>query len=250
MSEFEKKVIVVTGAAKGIGKAIADNFLRHGAKVAICDMDKEALDKAAAEGFLAYAADVSDEAAVNEFVAKVKKEYGKIDVLVNNAGIYPQFKLMDMDSKLFSKTFDINAKSVFLMTKAVAEVMKQTNTGGAIINAASFAAVLGSVGSGAYAATKSAVFSMTKCFAAELAPFGIRVNGYIPGVIKTQMTIPLLEKNGEAMLSQIALKKAGEPQDIANAVEFLASGKASYITGTLLEISGGKLCVQNPAAAW
>ncbi|MEG0649344.1 MAG: SDR family oxidoreductase, partial [Oscillospiraceae bacterium] len=120
------------------------------------------------------------------------------------------------------------------------------NGGGVIINAASYAAVISSAGSGAYAASKSAVFSLTKTMAAEMAPYGIRVNGFIPGVIETGMTQNVVAQNADRILSQIALAKLGQPEDVAGAVLYLMSDVAKYITGTFIEISGGKLCVQNP----
>ena len=122
--------------------------------------------------------------------------------------------------------------------------------GGVLVNAASFASLIPSLGSGGYAASKAAVYSMTRSLAAELAPLNIRVIGYVPGVIETEMTAPTIKAKKEMLESQLALKRIGSCEDVANAVLFMASDKASYITGTFIEISGGKLCVQNPADAW
>jgi len=141
----------------------------------------------------------------------------------------------------------INVRSVLLCTQAASAAMPQ---GGVIINAASFAALIGSAGSGAYAASKAAVLSLTKTFAAELAPKRIRVNAYIPGVIATGMTSDVISQKGEGLLTQIAIGRLGRPEDVASAVVFLASDAAGYLTGMALEISGGKLCVQNPDYAW
>ena len=122
--------------------------------------------------------------------------------------------------------------------------------GGVIINAASYAALIASAGSGAYAASKAAVYSLTKTLASELAPYGIRVNGFIPGVIQTGMTQAVVDQKGEELVNAIALHRLGMPKDVADAVLFLASEEASYLTGTFIEISGGKLCVQNPDFPW
>ena len=136
-------------------------------------------------------------------------------------------------------TVNVNLKSVFLCAREAYRYMKEQ--GGVIINAASYAAVIASAGSGAYAASKSAVYSLTKTLAAELAPYHIRVNGFIPGVIKTGMTQGVVEQKGDELVGAIALHRLGAPVDVANAVAFLASEEASYLTGTFIEISGGKL---------
>ena len=162
--------------------------------------------------------------------------------------MYPQYSIIDTDEAMWDKTMDTNVKSVYLGARIAFRSMK--DRGGVILIASSFAAVFPSVGSGAYAATKSAVTSMIKTLAAELAPYGIRVNGYIPGVINTDLTRPVISVNGEAMKQAIAMQDFGQPEDVAWALAFLASGYARYITGTTLEISGGKMGVQNPAKAW
>lgn len=143
---------------------------------------------------------------------------------------------------------NVNVKSVFLCMKEAFKYMK--DKGGVILNAASYASLLGSAGSAAYAVSKAAVYSLTKCAAAEYAPYGIRVNGYIPGVIETEMTRGVIDIKKEELLGAIALHRLGQPEDVANAVAFLASREASYMTGTFIEISGGKLCVQNPDMPW
>jgi NAD(P)-dependent dehydrogenase (short-subunit alcohol dehydrogenase family) len=253
--EYTGKVVGVTGAAglHGIGFAIAKKFLESGAKLFICDLDQAAL--AAAEVALSplgevllFRTDVSKEAEVSAMFKQVFDNWGRIDVLVNNAGIYPQAQLCDMSETQWDLIMNVNVKSVFLCTKAVVSYMKKT--GGVIINAASFAAVLPSAGSGAYAASKSAVYSMTKTLAAELAPWQIRVNGFIPGVIETGMTKAVIAQKAEELVQAIALQRLGTPDDVAKAVLFLASADADYITGTFIEVSGGKLCVQNPHFSW
>ncbi len=253
--DYKGKVIGVTGAAslQGIGFAIAKKFLESGAKVFICDINEAALQEAVvalnaygpAKG---YCLDISKESQVISFFEKVWADYGRIDVFVNNAGIYPQKLICQMDEVLWDLTMNVNLKSVFLCSKETFKYMKET--GGVLINAASFAALVASAGSGAYAASKAAVYSLTKTLAAELAPYGIRVNGFIPGVIETNMTKEVIEAKQEKLKNDIALHRFGKPEDVANAIAFLASDEASYITGSFLEISGGKLCVQNPGMPW
>lgn len=252
---YHGKVVGLTGAGsvRGIGFAIAKAFLQEGARVFVSDVNGPALDKAvdalAAYGPVkGYEADVANEGRVEELFARVAEDYGRLDVFVNNAGIYPLQPLCQMSAEQWDRTVEVNLRSVFLCCRGAAQYMKKT--GGVILNAASYAALIPSAGSGAYAATKAAVYSLTKTFAAELAPLGIRVNGFVPGVIETPMTQSLIDKKGDKMLEQIALRRLGTPQDVARAVVFLGSEAAGYMTGTFMEISGGKLCVQNPAHAW
>lgn len=252
---YEGKIVGITGAAseQGIGFAIARKMLEEGAKVFICDLKQEAVDTAVAAlsrfgTAKGYVCDVSDEASVKAMFDKAVADFGYVDVFISNAGIYPQRALMDMTVSQWDMVMGINLRSVFVGAQQAFRVMKER--GGVIINAASYAAVIGSAGSGAYAASKSAVYSLTKTLAAELAPWNIRVCGYIPGVIHTGMTAPVVDQRGDQMLSQIALHRLGTPEDVANAVAWLASDAASYVTGTFVEISGGKLCVQNPDYAY
>lgn len=253
--DYRGKVVGVTGAAgqKGIGFAIAKKFAEQGAKVFICDLNEKALEeaKAALEPFgevQIYAADVSSQESVQNMFRQAKDFYGKIDVFVNNAGIYPQVMLCEMEESQWDTIMNVNLKSVFLCAKEAFSYMKES--GGCIINAASYAALIGSAGSGAYAASKAAVHSLTKTLAAELAPFGIRVNGFIPGVIETGMTKGVIDQKRKELEQSIALRRLGTPEDVANAVAFLGSEEAAYLTGTFIEITGGKLCVQNPHAPW
>lgn len=252
---YEGKVVGITGAAseRGIGFAIARRMLEEGAQVFICDLKQEAVDAAAAAlsrfgTVRGYACDVSSEESVKAMFDRAVEDFGGVDVFVSNAGIYPQCPLMDMTVSQWDTVMGVNLRSVFIGAQQAFRAMK--DKGGVIINAASYAAVIGSAGSGAYAASKSAVFSLTKTLAAELAPWKIRVCGYIPGVIHTGMTAPVVDQRGDQMLSQIALHRLGKAEDVANAVAWLASDAASYITGTFIEISGGKLCVQNPDYAY
>lgn len=253
--DFQGKVVGVTGAGgtEGIGFAIAKKFLESGAQVFICDIHAEALSaaKEALKPFgnvHTFQADVSKEADVKQMFAKAHETCGKIDVFVSNAGIYPQKQICDMTQEQWDTVMNVNLKSVFLCAKEAFAHMK--DRGGVLIHAASYASLLASAGSGAYGASKAAVYSLTKTLAAELAPYHIRVNGFIPGVIATGMTKGVIGEKREELENAIALHRLGEPADVANAVTFLASDEASYLTGTFIEISGGKLCVQNPHMPW
>lgn len=253
--DYSGKVVGITGAAgiAGIGFAVAKKFLESGARVFICDLNEEAL-KNAKEALKPfgdagiYRADVSNEADVKAMFDSAYKAYGKIDVFISNAGIYPQKLVCEMTGEQWDTVMNVNLKSVFLCAREAFNYMK--DKGGVIINAASYASLMASAGSGAYAASKAAVYSLTKTLAAELAPYKIRVNGFIPGVIATGMTKGVIDEKRDELEQAIALHRLGEPEDVANAVAFLASDEASYLTGTFIEISGGKLCVQNPHMPW
>ena len=252
--DFSGKTIVVTGGSAGIGLAIAEQFAGLGGQIAICGRSEEKLklakDQLAGQGYNVFSksVNVANGEEMFAFADDVEKEFGRLDIWVNNAAICPYHKIIDTPEDVWDDTLNINLKSIYLSARIARQKMSQR--GGSIINAASFATIMPSVGSGLYAATKSAVTSMTKSLAAELAPLFIRVNGYIPGVIKTDMTAPAIAKNGDFMREVIAMNDFGEPGDVANAVVFLASKYASYITGSFIEVSGGKFCVQNPTLTW
>ncbi len=249
------KVAVVTGGTEGIGYATAETFAREGAKVAICsrsrDKVKRAVDKLRSQGLEVFgeSVDVSDREALLAFADQVEKEFGGIDVWVSNASVMTSTAIIQTSEEMWHKTLDINLGSVYYGGLIAADKFKKRG-GGVLINAASFATLMPSFGTGVYAATKAAIASMTKSLAAELAPLNVRVVGYIPGIIATPMTQAWIDRKGDILASQAALQRVGRPEEIANALLFLASDKASYITGTCLEVTGGKFCVQNPADAW
>jgi len=252
---LKDKVAVITGSARGIGLAIAEAFGRAGAKIAICDLRESdvanTLDYLKEQGLSAYGkpVDVSKRSEIFPFADNVEEYLGGLDIWVSNAGAFVPNKIIDTTEEQWQMIMDVNVKSVYYGGLIAADKMRKRG-GGVLINAGSFASLMPSLGSGAYAASKAAVYSLTKSLAAELAPFNIRVIGYIPGVIETQMTAPTIESKGDAIKSPIALRRIGEPEDVANAVLFAASDRASYITGTFIEVSGGKFCVQNPQDAW
>jgi NAD(P)-dependent dehydrogenase (short-subunit alcohol dehydrogenase family) len=227
---------------------------RCGAKIGICGTGKEKLDRAVEQltraGVKAFGAvcDVADSGALSVFAGEVEKNLGAISIWVSNAAVYPQYTLLNTPENIWQRTIDVNMKSVFLGGKIALNKMR--NSGGVLLNASSFAARMPSVGSGLYAAVKAAVSSMTQTLAAELAPWGIRVCGYAPGVIDTDITHPLIEAGGETMKKTIPMRRFGSSEEAGNVIAFLASDYASYISGVTVEINGGKYCVQNPDEAW
>ncbi len=249
------KVAVVTGSTRGIGLAIAQTFARAGARIAICNdipTDVETtLNDLKGMGIDAYGepVDVSSRAQLFSFADRVERHFGGIDIWVSNAGVFVPRKMIDTTEEQWQLTMDVNVKSVYYGGLIAADKIRKRG-GGVLINAASFASLMPATGSGAYAASKAAVYSMTRSLAAELAPYNIRVIGYLPGVIETQMTAPTIAAKGDALIDPIALRRVGECDEVANAILFAASDMASYMTGTFLEIAGGKYCTQNPADAW
>lgn len=244
---LEKKVCIITGAAQGIGRAIAEQFAADGAIVYACDMKEGAMDEWAAACAEKYQTkivplyfDVTDAAAVKTAFMSTFKTEGRIDVLVNNAGVVFNKKIGMILRPETELMFRVNVIAVIEMVQLVSRLM-QRNGGGSIVNIASVTAVLGSPGQSAYSATKGAIMSFTKSAAKELAPLGIRVNAVAPGIVKTERFAELYEQSGEkidARISRIALGRLGTPEDIANACSFLASDRASYISGQILGVDG------------
>lgn len=242
---LDGKTALVTGASRGIGRAIALRLAAEGARVAInyagnvkaAEEVKAAIEAAGGTAILCRA-DVADSAAVEAMVADVAKEFGAIDILVNNAGITRDTLLMRMKDEDFAKVLDTNLKGVFYCTKAVAKLMMKKRAG-RIINMASVVGLVGNAGQTNYAAAKAGVIGFSKSAAKELASRGITVNAVAPGFIGTDMTADLPESVKKKALSDIPLGRAGQPEDVANAVLFLASDQASYITGQVVRVDGG-----------
>jgi 3-oxoacyl-[acyl-carrier protein] reductase len=238
---FENKVVMVTGGAAGIGKVTAENFARHGAKVAICDVNTEAGEATAKElgpeaSFTRV--DVADSSSVSDWVETVMDRYGQIDVLVNNAGITRDGLIMRMKEEDWDAVINVNLKSAFNCIKAISKIMVRQKSG-RIINLASVVGVMGNPGQANYVASKAGMIGLTKTVAKELGSRGITVNAVAPGFIETDMTAVLSEKAREAMLSIIPLQRAGTPRDVAEAITFLASDSAAYITGQVIHVTGG-----------
>lgn len=239
------KVALVTGASRGIGRAIALELANKGYMIAINYSGNQAKAEEVAEEIkkrgqqaIVIKADVSNETEVKEMVSKVIKEWGSLDVLVNNAGITKDNLLMRMKEEEFDQVIDTNLKGVFFCMKAVSrQMMKQRS--GKIINISSVVGLTGNPGQVNYVAAKSAVIGMTKTAAKELASRNILVNAVAPGFIETEMTDQLDESLKEEMFKLIPLERLGQVEDVAKAVAFLASDDANYITGQTLSVNGG-----------
>lgn len=242
------KTAIITGSGRGIGAAIAKRLAKDGFNIVINEVSQEALDSygsETAEECKAFgvdaeciAADVSDYSQCESMVKQVKERFGSIDVLVNNAGITRDGLLLRMSEKNYDDVIRINQKSVFNMTKLVGAVMLRQKSG-RIVNLASVAGLYGNPGQMNYSASKGAIIAMTKTAAKELGSRGITVNAVAPGFIKTPMTDKLTDEQRTAMLAQIAMRRYGEPEEVASVVAFLCSDNASYVTGQTIEISGG-----------
>lgn len=238
---FENKVVMVTGGAAGIGRVTAENFAKEGARVAICDVNPEAgreAIKALGPAASFEQVDVSSSTAVSSWVKAVFNKYGQIDVLVNNAGITRDGLIMRMKEEDWDAVININLKSAFNCIKAVSTIMVKQRSG-RIISLASVVGVMGNPGQANYVASKAGMIGLTKTVAKELGSRGITVNAVAPGFIDTDMTAVLPDKAKEAMLSMIPLQRAGTPQDVADAITFLASDSAAYITGQVIHVTGG-----------
>jgi 3-oxoacyl-[acyl-carrier protein] reductase len=245
--DLSGKVVLVTGAARGIGRTIAETFEAEGSIVAALDLDGSELRSMSHP----FVCDVSDSATVSATVEAIVGEFGRIDVLVNNAGINAVGAVDEIEDDLWDKCFDVNVGGVFRMCKAVAPVMKRQGSG-RIINAASFAAIIPSVESAAYAASKAAVVQLTRVLAGELGPWNVTVNSYAPGMIPTSINgFAQMPEDAQArLLDTLTLRRWGTPADVAELLCFLASDAASYITGALIDVSGGKLATQIPSRAY
>ena len=238
---FENKVVMVTGGAAGIGRVTAENFAREGARIAICDVNPEA-GEAAAKALGPEASfeqvDVASTTAVSSWVEGVFDKYGQIDVLVNNAGITRDGLIMRMKEEDWDAVISVNLKSAFNCIKAASKIMVKQRSG-RIINLASVVGVMGNVGQANYVASKAGMIGLTKTVAKELGARGITVNAVAPGFIETDMTAVLSDKVKEFMLNMVPLQRAGTPQDVADAITFLASDQAAYITGQVVHVTGG-----------
>ena len=244
MMPLKDKIALVTGAARGIGQAIAWQLASQGADLALCDVQAEWLEDTAAQAKAlgrrveSYALDVVNAAAVTEIVARIVGDFGRLDVLVNNAGITRDTLLVRMTEEDWDAVLDINLKGAFLVTKAVAkQMMKQRS--GAIVNIASVVGLTGNAGQANYTASKAGLMALTKTAAKELGGRNIRVNAVAPGFIRTAMTDKLAEPVKAAMLKLVPLGRPGEPEEVAQAVAFLASDAASYVNGQTLAVCGG-----------
>lgn len=238
------KVSIITGAARGIGQATALKFSQEGAKVVICDLDEAAVLAVAEEinqqggQAIGIRLDVTKKESVVAMVSAVMAKYGRIDVLVNNAGIVMDAQLKKMTDEQFDKVIDVNLKGTYNCTRAVVDIMIEQKSG-VLLNASSIVGLYGNFGQTNYAATKFGVIGMVKTWSRELGKYGIRSNAVCPGFVQTPILKDMPENVMRSMAEKVPLGRLGKPEDIANAYAFLASDEASYINGTVLEVSGG-----------
>lgn len=238
MKRLEGKIALVTGSARGIGRATVELLAAHGAAMVIsCDMVETTFEQ---ENIHHEILNVTDREQIKELVSKIEKEYGKIDILVNNAGITKDNIFLRMSEEQWDAVINVNLKGVFNVTQAVAKGMLKKGSG-SIITLSSVVGIYGNIGQTNYSATKGGVISMTKTWAKELTRKGaqIRANCVAPGFIETPMTEALSEEVREQMANAVPLKRMGSVEDVANAILFLASDESAYITGQVIEVSGG-----------
>ncbi len=242
---LKNKVAVVTGGTRGIGLAIVKAFLKEGASVALFGSRAETVNKALEEikaetpdaSIMGLSPDLSDYAAVEKAMKEVQAHFGRIDILANNAGVSARESLYEYDPAAFQKVMDLNVNSVFYCAKAVAPIMKEQGAG-SIINTSSMVSLYGQPSGCSYPASKYAVNGLTKSLARELGKDNIRVNAVLPGVTRTDMVAALPQEMVDRIAATIPLGRVGEPEEVANAFVFLASDKASYITGATLSVDG------------
>lgn len=247
------RTVVITGANRGIGKHLAESFLRNDCQV-IC-IYRRSKPKLSARVCRSHKpvllkADVLDLKTISVWADEWNASGKTLDVLVNNAGLFIPKPLLTCDRHDWDETINTNLRASFFLAQLFARHMKKTKTRGVIINAASFAATMASVNYGIYAISKAAIVQMTKCMAAEWAPYGIRVNAFSPGIVKTKMTAHMLKQNEPKVLAAISMNRIGSLAEVSNGVLFLASDASSYIIGQNLNINGGKFIVQDPATPW
>ena len=238
------KVSIITGAGRGIGQATALKFAREGALVVVCDLDQDSIDqtvsavRAAGGEAVGFLVDVTSAASIRAMVEGVVQRYGRIDVLVNNAGIVQDAQLIKMTEEQFDRVLEVNLKGTYNCTKAVAEIMVDQKSG-VILNASSIVGVYGNFGQTNYAASKFAVIGMVKTWARELGRKGVRANAVCPGFVETTILNTIPERVLQALRERVPLGRLAKPEEIANTYAFLASDEASYINGAVIEVSGG-----------
>ena len=237
----------MTGAARGIGKAIAWTFAREGASVALVDVEKPGVETLQKEigrkggQAIAVPCDVSKASEVKQMVDQVERVYGRIDILVNNAGIIRRGTIETVTEEDWDRVIEVNLKGPFNCSKAVVEIMKRQGYG-KIVNVSSIAGKMGDITSApGYGPSKAGLDALTKTLARQLAPYGINVNGVAPHAIETEMSAEWSPEKRKAIVDAIPLKRLGKPEDVAEAVVFLASEQASFITGEILDVNGGAL---------
>ena len=246
--KLKDRIAIVTGAAQGIGLATATRFAAEGAHVIVCDLDPRGIDAAVAAcrqaggpsggGGDGFVVNVTDRVQVDAMVAAVLAQRGRIDVLVNNAGITKDARLQKMTAAQFDAVIDVNLRGVFHCAQAVVDSMLAQGRG-VILNASSVVGIYGNFGQTNYAASKFGVIGFTKTWSRELGPKGIRVNAVAPGFVETPILRTIPDKVLAHMREQVPLRRLGRPEEIASVYAFLASDDASYVNGAVIEVSGG-----------
>lgn len=246
--DHRDRVVVISGGARGIGRTLVQRFVEEGARVVALDVaSSDSLPDAAT----VIHCDVTAPESVREAIDHVVDRFGTVDVLVNNAGINVEGRLEDLTLERWRSCFEVNVTGVFLLSQAVIPIMKRANRG-RILNAASFAAIVPSVGAAAYGASKAAVVQLTRVMAGELGPWNITVNAYAPGMIPTSMNgfADMATEVQNRLLDTLTIRRWEEPEDVFHLLAYLASDQAGYITGALVDVSGGKLATQMPQRAY
>jgi 3-oxoacyl-[acyl-carrier protein] reductase len=244
---LKDRVAIVTGGARGIGKAIALAFIREGAKAALVDVDKEELEIMRNEiqrkkgEIITISCDITKSVEVRAMVNDAQKAFGRIDILVNNAGIIRRGTIETVTEEDWDRVIEVNLKGTFNCCKAVAGIMKQQGYG-KIVNVSSIAGKMGDITSApGYGPSKAGMDALTKTLARQLAQYGINVNSVSPHAIETEMSAQWSDERRKEIIASIPLGRLGKPEDVANAVLFLASDEASFITGEILDVNGGAL---------
>jgi len=244
MKNIENKIVIITGAARGIGFSLAETFAEHKATVIILDINKDivenAIRKLSDKGYQAfgYEADITNSIRITEVFKEIYKKFGKIDVLINNAGITKDGLIMKMKESDWDAVMNVNLKGTFICTQKVSRYMLKQRDG-VILNIASVIGLMGNAGQANYAASKGGIIALTKSTAKEFSSRNIRVNAIAPGFIETEMTKKLPEEVVKKYAEVIPLQRMGKPKDVANLCIFLASNMANYITGQTIQVDGG-----------
>jgi 3-oxoacyl-[acyl-carrier protein] reductase len=244
---LKDRVAIITGGARGIGKAIGSAFVREGAKVCLVDVDQGKLEttkneiRKSREEILALTCNITKSADVQATMNQVQKTFGRIDILVNNAGIIRRGTIETVTEEDWDRVIEVNLKGTFNCCKAVAGIMKQQGYG-KIVNVSSIAGKMGDITSApGYGPSKAGMDALTKTLARQLAPYRINVNGVAPHAIETEMSAQWSEERRKEIIASIPLGRLGKPEDVAQAVLFLVSDDASFITGEILDVNGGAL---------
>ena len=241
---LQDKVSIITGSGRGIGRATALKFAVEGARAVVCDLDKTSVDDVVAEikshggEASGYVVDVTDRDSIDRMVTQVMERYGRIDTLVNNAGVVQDARMVNMTEEQFDKVIDVNLKGTYNCAKSVIDPMLAQQSG-VILNASSIVGIYGNFGQTNYAASKWGVIGMAKTWAREFGRKGIRANAVCPGFVETDIIKGIPDNVMQAMVNRVPMGRLGKPEEIANTYAFLASDEASYINGAVIEVGGG-----------